>query len=59
VRLGEGDTITGRIVSSTDESVRLDLNGTAQDVPFADVDRALIQVELNRPKATRSEEEEG
>ena len=59
VRLCEGDTITGRIVSSTDESVRLDLNGTAQDVPFADVDRALIQVELNRPKATRSEEEEG
>jgi ribosome maturation factor RimP len=59
VRLCEGDTITGRIVSSTDESVRLDLNGTAQNVPFADVDRALIQVELNRPKATRSEEEEG
>ena len=32
---------------------------TAQDVRFADVDRALIQVELNRPKATRSEDEEG
>jgi ribosome maturation factor RimP len=59
VRLGEGDAITGRIVSSTDESVRLDVNGTAQDVPFADVERALIQVELNRPKATRSEDEEG
>ena len=59
VRLGEGDTITGRIVSSTEESVRLDVNGTPQDIRFADVDRALIQVELNQPKTTRSEDEEG
>ena len=59
MRLGEGDAITGRIVSSTEESVRLDVNGTPQDVRFADVDRALIQVELNQPKATRSEDEEG
>ena len=59
MRLVEGDAITGRTVSCTDESVRLDVNGTAQDVPFADVERALIQVELNRPKATRSEDEEG
>ena len=59
VRLAEGDAITGRIVSSTDESVRLDVNGTSQEVRFADVERALIQVELNRPTATRSEDEEG
>ena len=26
---------------------------------FADVDRALVQVELSRPKAARSEDEEG
>jgi len=58
VRLAEGDTITGRIVSSTEESVRLEVNGNAQDVRFADVDRALIQVELNRPKAPRSEDQE-
>jgi ribosome maturation factor RimP len=59
VRLAAGDTITGRIVSSNEESVRLDVNGNTRDVRFAEVDRALIQVELNRPKATRSEDQEG
>jgi ribosome maturation factor RimP len=59
VRLGDGDTITGRIVSSTEQSVLLDLDGATQDIRFADVDRALVQVELNRPKAARSEDEEG
>jgi len=59
VRSGEGDTITGRIVSNTEQSVRLEVDGTTQDIRFADVDRALVQVELNRPKAARSEDEEG
>jgi ribosome maturation factor RimP len=59
VRLSEGDTITGRIVSNTDDVVRLNVDGEDRQVPFADVDRALVQVELNRPKAARSEDEEG
>ena len=59
VRLGEGYTITGRIVSSNEDGVQLDLNGETREVRFVDVDRALVQVELNRPKATRSEDEEG
>jgi ribosome maturation factor RimP len=59
VRLSEGDTITGRIVSNTDDDVRLNVEGEDRQVLFADVDRALVQVELNRPKAARSEEEEG
>ena len=59
VRLSEGDTITGRIVSNTDDGVRLNVDGEDRQVPFADVDRALVQVELNRPKAARSEGEEG
>jgi ribosome maturation factor RimP len=59
VRLSEGDTITGRIVSNTDDGVRLNVDGEDRHVPFADVDRALVQVELNRPKAARSEDEEG
>jgi ribosome maturation factor RimP len=59
VRLTEGDTITGRIVSNTDDGVRLNVDGEDRQVPFADVDRALVQVELNRPKAARSEDEEG
>jgi ribosome maturation factor RimP len=59
VRLAVGDTITGRIVSNTEEGVRLNVDGEDRQVSFADVDRALIQVELNRPKVARSEEEEG
>ena len=59
LRLCQGDTITGRIVSSTEEGVRLDVPGEAQQISFADIERALIQVELNRPKAARSDDEEG
>ena len=59
VRLSEGDTITGRIVSNSEDGVRLDADGKTREVRFADVDRALVQVELNRPSAVRSEVEEG
>jgi ribosome maturation factor RimP len=59
VRLSEGDTITGRIVSNTDDGVRLNAAGEDREIRFADVERALVQVELNRPKAARSEDEEG
>jgi len=59
VRLAEGDTITGRIVSNSEDGVQLDVDGETREVRFADVDRALVQVELNRPAAARSEDEEG
>ena len=59
VRLSEGDTITGRIVSNSEDGVRLDADGETREVRFADVDRALVQVELNRPSAARSQVEEG
>jgi ribosome maturation factor RimP len=59
VQLSEGDVITGRIVSSDEDGVRLDVDGEACEVSFAAVERALVQVELNRPKLARSKEEEG
>jgi ribosome maturation factor RimP len=59
VRLSDGDTITGRIVSNSEEGVRLNVDGDDRDVQFADVDRALVQVELNRPRGERSKDEEG
>jgi ribosome maturation factor RimP len=59
VRLSEGDTITGRIVASSEDGVRLDVDGDSREIRFVDVDRALVQVELNRPRAARSEDEEG
>jgi ribosome maturation factor RimP len=59
VRLCEGDTITGRIVSSSEDVVRLDVDGETREIRFVDIERALVQVELNRPRAARSEDEEG
>jgi ribosome maturation factor RimP len=59
VRLSEGDAITGRIVSSSEDGVQLDVDGDTREIRFGDVDRALVQVELNRPRAARSEDEEG
>jgi ribosome maturation factor RimP len=59
VRLCEGDTITGRIVSHSEDGARLDVDGETREIRFADVDRALVQVELNRPRQARSEDEEG
>ena len=59
VRLCEGDTITGRIVSNSEDGVRLDVDGETREIRFVDVDRALVQVELNRPRPARSEDEEG
>lgn len=48
----EGDVVLGRIVSSTDETVLLDVDGTQREVAYADVRKALIQVELNRKSRT-------
>jgi ribosome maturation factor RimP len=59
VRLSEGDTITGRIVSTSEDQIRLDVNGETREIRLVDVDRALVQVELNPPKAARSEDKEG
>jgi hypothetical protein len=57
--LFEGDTITGRIVSNSEDGVRLDVAGELHEVRLVDVDRALVQVELNRPRPARGEDKEG
>jgi ribosome maturation factor RimP len=44
----DGDTITGRIVDSGDEAATLDVDGERREVAFADVAKALVQVEFNR-----------
>ena len=33
---------------ATDEAVTLDVDGTARELPYADIARALVQVEFNR-----------
>lgn len=44
----DGSSLTGRIRSSTDESVTLDVSGSQREVAYADVAKALVQIEFNR-----------
>ncbi|MGI3780485.1 MAG: ribosome maturation factor RimP [Janthinobacterium lividum] len=48
VDLVDGTQLTGRITSAGDDAVELDVEGTPRAVSYADVTKALVQVELNR-----------
>jgi len=48
VTLADDESVTGRIVTSTDESVTLDVDGTPREIPYAEITRALVQIEFNR-----------
>ena len=50
--LADGSSLTGRVLSSTEESVTLDVSGTQREVAYADVAKALVQIEFNRKSAT-------
>ena len=50
-----GDAVTGRIVESDDTTATLDVDGVSRTVAYADVVKALVQVELNR----RDRDDEG
>jgi len=47
----DGEPVTGRIVEAGDSSARLDVDGTAHDVDYAEVRKARIEVEFNRKEA--------
>lgn len=49
VRTAAGESVTGRITAADEETVTLDVAGTAQQLSFTEVTKALVQVELNRP----------
>ncbi|WP_281366816.1 hypothetical protein [Nocardioides massiliensis] len=44
----EEPTITGRIVSSDDDGVDLDVDGSIERISYAEVAKALVQIEFNR-----------
>ena len=46
--LTDGSSLTGRIVTSSEESVTLDVSGEQREVAYADVAKALVQIEFNR-----------
>jgi len=50
VRSGEGEPVTGRITAAGEESATLDVAGETCEFAYAGITKALVQVELNRPK---------
>lgn len=56
VTFADGRSATGRVLESDDERVALDVSGTRQDVAYAEVKKALVQVEFNRPKDGSADE---
>jgi ribosome maturation factor RimP len=58
VTTSDGSTLTGRIVGSGDDAATLDVDGTEREVVYADVAKALVQVEFNRPSGDPSTSQE-
>ena len=48
VTLTDGTTVRGRVTGSDDEAATLDLDGTMRVVPYDDVAKAVVQVEMTR-----------
>ncbi|GAA5148357.1 ribosome maturation factor RimP [Nocardioides marinquilinus] len=49
--LADGSTVTGRVTAADDEpdgAVTLDVSGSERRVPYAEVGKALVQIEFNR-----------
>ena len=44
-----GEVLTGRIVGSGESGARLEVSGKQREVAYAEVKKALVQVEFNRP----------
>lgn len=57
VTTAEG-TVTGRVVSSDDLEVVLDLDGAPRTLLYAQITQALVQVEFSRPGAPDLEEDD-
>ncbi|GAA4757583.1 ribosome maturation factor RimP [Nocardioides endophyticus] len=59
VTFDDGETETGRIIEAAAESVSLDIDGNRREVGYAEVKKALVQVEFNRQKSDDDGDEEG
>jgi ribosome maturation factor RimP len=46
--LDDGSTVTGRIIDAYESAATLDISGKQREVPYANVRKALVQVEFNR-----------
>jgi ribosome maturation factor RimP len=48
VTFADGSAVTGRVLESDDARVRLDVDGTPREIAYAEVGKALVQIEFNR-----------
>ena len=53
--LADGSTLVGRILASDDTAVTLDVDGERHEVAYADVVKALVQIEFNRKTETKDD----
>lgn len=58
VTFDDGETVTGRIIEAAADSVSLDVDGSRREVAYAEVKKALVQVEFNRQTPDDGDEEE-
>ena len=54
VALVEGGEVEGRIRTSTERAVTLAVDGADREVPYADIAKARVQIEFNRPSSKES-----
>lgn len=54
----ENREVTGRITDVSDDEVTLDVKGAVRTFPFAEIKKAVVQVELNRSLADDDDDED-
>jgi ribosome maturation factor RimP len=52
----DGASVTGRVVSSDEQSATLDVDGSSRVVALSDVSKAHVQIEFNRPTGAGQKE---
>ncbi|MGB8651985.1 MAG: ribosome maturation factor RimP [Mycobacteriales bacterium] len=55
--LGDGSSVTGRVLSADDTQVELDVDGTPRALLLGEVARGVVQVEFSRSDADQQEED--
>jgi ribosome maturation factor RimP len=53
VTTAEGETVTGRIIDAGDAAATIEVDGSPRELSYAEVAKALVQVEFNRPSVDK------
>lgn len=58
VHLSDGSSVTGRIETSDEDGVELEVDDSVRRIGYAEIGKAVVQVEFNRPKQAVEDEEQ-